>query len=261
MNSPATPSETAIWYHSYAQVVIITDKIWCYFKIVLSSFTRRHTLILHITKVEVHFPNTVIYSIYIYVHVRVCRNAWAFVQNTCMSVWMQVCACTQRFEATLLCWAASCLSDYPASSRCQICHLQMSGRACGAEEWREERGVKKKKKKERKQNNWFCRHLERVQTGHREPQSVNSAQGIPTCSHSIEKVAFRVLGFSLLSGNTASSSFTKKKKKKETSCILQKCLQGCFTQVCFLQTICYHYYYHKNFLVYKPLSCSGLNCP
>ncbi|KAJ4937473.1 hypothetical protein JOQ06_002108, partial [Pogonophryne albipinna] len=43
----------------------------------------------------------------------------------------------------LLHWAASCLSDYPASSRCQICHLQMSGGACGAEEWREERGCEK----------------------------------------------------------------------------------------------------------------------
>ncbi|KAM7397119.1 hypothetical protein PAMP_020116 [Pampus punctatissimus] len=39
----------------------------------------------------------------------------------------------------------------------------MSGRPCGAEEWREERGVKKEK--ERKQNNWFYRQLERVQTG------------------------------------------------------------------------------------------------
>lgn len=100
-----------------------------------------------------------------------------------------------HFAPSLFYWAASCLSDYPASSRCQICHLQMSGRAYGAEEWREEIWGKKK---ERKQNNWFCRHLERVQTGQQEPQSVNGAQGIPTCS--IEKVVCSVLGFSTFGG-------------------------------------------------------------
>ena len=59
------------------------------------------------------------------------------------------CTCVWACAATLLYWAASCLSDYPASSRCQICHLQMSGRACGAEEWREERVLKKKKNNRR----------------------------------------------------------------------------------------------------------------
>lgn len=32
-------------------------------------------------------------------------------------------------------------------------------------------------KKRGEENNWFCRHLERVQTGQREPASVNAAQG------------------------------------------------------------------------------------
>lgn len=34
------------------------------------------------------------------------------------------------------------------------------------------------REEERTQNNWFCRYLERVQTGQLEPQSVNGAQGI-----------------------------------------------------------------------------------
>lgn len=64
------------------------------------------------------------------------------------------------------------------------------------EEWRGKRGRGGVKKKERKQNNWFCRHLERVQTGQRELPSVNAAQGNPTRSHLIEKVAFWVNGCS-----------------------------------------------------------------
>ncbi len=64
----------------------------------------------------------------------------------------------------------------------------------------------KKKKEERKQNNWFCRHLERVQTGHREPQSVNGA-------HGIETVAFRVLGFSTFVWQF--NFYCKKKEKRQ----------------------------------------------
>ncbi len=99
-----TLSDCTMVYHSCTQLVRLTDKTPYYFKIVLSSSTLCHTLILHITEVEVHFPNTVVYSIYIYVHVRVCRNAWAFVQNSRMSVGMQVYACTQG-----CCWMSVCV--------------------------------------------------------------------------------------------------------------------------------------------------------
>lgn len=114
-------------------------------------------------------------------------------------------------------WAASCPSEDPASSRCWLCHLQMSGRARGAEERREEMGVKMK---ERKQNNWFCRHLERVQAGQQEPQSANGAQGIPTFSENVS---------SLFSFGWAKRFFCKMNENKERRCIVQKCLQGCFS--------------------------------
>lgn len=86
-------------------------------------------------------------------------------------------------------------------------------------------------KKERKQNNWFCRLLERVQTGHREPRSA-------TRVHGIESAAFRVLDFS-----TASSKTEKKERKLHL-----EMFTGTFhTRVLFffVPTICYHYYYHK----------------
>lgn len=57
-----------------------------------------------------------------------------------------MCMCEHvNFTPSLIYWAASCLADYPASSRCQICHLQMSGRVCGAEEWRVEIGVERRR--------------------------------------------------------------------------------------------------------------------
>lgn len=97
----------------------------------------------------------------------------------------RMCMCEHvNFTPSLIYWAASCLSDYPASSRCQICHLQMSGRVCGAEEWREEIGVKR----ERKQDNWFCRYLELVQTGQQRATECEWCSGDSTCL--IEKVAF-----------------------------------------------------------------------
>lgn len=97
----------------------------------------------------------------------------------------------------------------------------MSDHQPSADEWQGVWNGGKKRggggvKKERKQNNWFCRLLERVQTGHREPRSA-------TRVHGIESAAFRVLDFS-----TASS----KTEEKKESCIL-KCLQGRFTLVCF----------------------------
>lgn len=164
-------------------------------------------------------------------------------QKTCTPVWANeslstifcwVCVC---FAAALLHWAASCLSDYPASSRCQICHLQMSGRACGAEEWRGggKRGLVKKK--ERKQNNWFCRHLERVQTGQWELQSVNGAQGNPARSHLIEKVAFWVIGFSRQRQEKESES----ERRREMPLI--EVFAGMFHRNVLSPIICYLYYY------------------
>lgn len=112
--------------------------------------------------------------------------------------WICVFCCNSpRLGSQLCLWLPSILqvSDQPS-----------------ADEW--SGGLEGKKK--RKQNNWFYRHLERVQTGHCQPPRVTGAQRI-------EKLDVTV------------------SSKTEQSCILQ----GCFTLVCLLLTMCYHYYYDK----------------
>lgn len=108
----------------------------------------------------------------------------------------------------------SVITQHPPGVRSAICRW--------AEDQRGEGGKKKL------ENNWFCRHLEHVQMGH-----LNM---------------FRLM----LRGWKTWVLLRLLKHKTEQSCILQKCLQGCFTSV-FLPTICYHYYYKNWVLAFEIL--------
>lgn len=177
-----------------------------------------------------------------YAHVDMCRNP-AENTHTSISQWVL----THRIFAESAHFLRQCsstgqpavspITQHPPGVRSAICRWVagcVDGGMTGEKRERERGGGVKKK--ERKQNNWFCRHLERVQTGQRELRSVNAAQGNPTRSHLIEKVAFWVSGCS-----------RQRQRDTQRELHLSEMFAGMFHQNVFLPIICYQFYYQNFF--------------